>query len=111
MIGLLAVAAAAYLAAVFLVTDAHRMVDPDLEEYFRTRAILAAVVAGIIALVGVFVLRADDAFLFQGLAERGWPLLLLSGVAGIAALVILRRGARQATRTRHGRTSGVPKVS
>ncbi|HYW90387.1 MAG TPA: cytochrome d ubiquinol oxidase subunit II, partial [Chloroflexota bacterium] len=97
-IGLLAVAAAAYLAAVFLVTDAHRMVDPDLEEYFRTRAISAAVVAGLIALVGVFVLRADDAYLFQGLAERGWPLLLLSAITGIAALVILRRGARRATR-------------
>src|SRR5262249_59847898 len=49
-------------------------------------------------LVGVFVLRADDAYLFQGLAERGWPLLLLSGLTGIAALVILRRGARRATR-------------
>jgi NADH dehydrogenase FAD-containing subunit/cytochrome bd-type quinol oxidase subunit 2 len=97
-IGLLAVAAAAYLAAVFLVTDARRFVDPDLEEYFRTRAITAAVVAGLVALIGVFVLRRDDNYLFQGLAERGWPLLLLSGVTGIAALVILRRGARQATR-------------
>jgi NADH dehydrogenase FAD-containing subunit/cytochrome bd-type quinol oxidase subunit 2 len=98
MIGLLAVVAAAYLAAVFLVTDAHRMVDPDLEGYFRTRAILAAVVAGLIAAVGVLVLRADDAFLFQGLAQRGWPLLLVSGLTGVAALVILRRGARRATR-------------
>ncbi|HEY1297375.1 MAG TPA: cytochrome d ubiquinol oxidase subunit II [Chloroflexota bacterium] len=97
-IGLLAVAAAAYLAAVFLVTDAHRMLDADLEEYFRTRAILAAVVAGLIAAVGVLVLRADDTFLFQGLAQRGWPLLLVSGVAGVAALVMLRSGARRATR-------------
>src|SRR5215469_12513656 len=97
-IGLLAVAAAAYLAAVFLVTDAHRMVDPDLEEYFRDRAILAAAVAGLIAFVGIFVLHADDAFLFDALAQRGWPLLLLSGVTGIAALAILRKGARRATR-------------
>ena len=81
-IGLLAVAAAAYLAAVFLVTDAHRMVDPDLEEYFRDRAILAAVIAGLIALVGIFILHADDAFLFEALAQRGWPLLLISGVSG-----------------------------
>jgi cytochrome bd ubiquinol oxidase subunit II len=99
VIGLLAVAAAAYLAAVFLVTDAQRMVDPDLEEYFRRRAILAAVVAGLIAAVGVLVLRADDSFLFQGLAERGWPLLLLSGAAGLAALLIMRRrSGRRATR-------------
>jgi len=97
-IGLLAVAAAAYLAAVFLVTDAQRMVDPNLEEYFRRRAILAAVVAGLISAVGVLVLRADDSFLFQGLTERGWPLLLVSGAAGLGALLILRRGSRRATR-------------
>ena len=98
VIGLLAVAAAAYLSAVFLVTDARRMVDPDLEEYFRRRAILAAVVAGLIAAVGVLVLRADDSFLFQGLAQRGWPLLLLSGAAGLGALLIMRRSGRRATR-------------
>jgi NADH dehydrogenase FAD-containing subunit/cytochrome bd-type quinol oxidase subunit 2 len=102
IIGLLAVAAAAYMAAVFLVTDAHRMVDPDLEEYFRDRAILAAVVTGLIALVGVVVLRADAMFLFDGLAQRGWPLLLMSGVSGVAALVILRSGARRATRVLGG---------
>jgi NADH dehydrogenase FAD-containing subunit/cytochrome bd-type quinol oxidase subunit 2 len=98
VIGLLAVAVAAYLAGVFLVTDAHRLVDPDLEEYFRGRAIFAAIVAGLIAAVGVFVLRADAPFLFQGLAQRGWPLLLLSGVTGLGALLILRRRARRATR-------------
>ena len=65
VIGLLAVAAAAYLAAVFLVTDAHRMADPDLEDYFRGRAILAAVVAGLIAAGRRLVLRADDSFLFR----------------------------------------------
>ena len=98
VIGLLAVAAAAYLSAVFLVTDARRMADPDLEEYFRGRAILAAVVAGLIAAVGVLVLRADDSFLFQGLAQRGWPLLLLSAAAGLGALLIMRRSGRRATR-------------
>jgi NADH dehydrogenase FAD-containing subunit/cytochrome bd-type quinol oxidase subunit 2 len=101
-IGLLAVVVAAYMAAVFLVTDAHRMVDPDLEEYFRGRAIFAAVVAGLIAFVGIFVLHADDAFLFDALAQRGWPLLLLSGVTGVAALAILRKGARRATRVLGG---------
>ena len=38
---------------------AHRFVDPDLEDYFRTRTILAAIVVGLIAAVGVLVLRAD----------------------------------------------------
>ncbi|MBV9601563.1 MAG: cytochrome d ubiquinol oxidase subunit II [Chloroflexi bacterium] len=98
VVGVLAVAVAAYLAAVFLVTDAHRMLDPVLEDYFRDRAITAAVVAGIVALVGVFVLHNDAPFVFQGLEERGWPLMLLSGVCGVAALFLLRHNARRATR-------------
>ena len=44
--GVLAVAVCAYLAAVYLVWDAHRLGDPEMVEYFRRRAIVAAVVAG-----------------------------------------------------------------
>src|SRR5262245_58877388 len=71
-IGLLASSVAAYLAAVFLVTDANRLSDPGLERYFRVRAIVAAICAGIIAAVGVVVLRFDAPFMFHGLAQRGW---------------------------------------
>jgi NADH dehydrogenase FAD-containing subunit/cytochrome bd-type quinol oxidase subunit 2 len=98
IVGLLAVAVAAYLAAVFLVTDAHRLVDPGLEDYFRDRAILAAIATGVVAAIGIVVLHADAPFIFQGLAERGWVLMLLSAVCGLAALSILRRNARHATR-------------
>jgi cytochrome bd ubiquinol oxidase subunit II len=98
VVGLLAVAVAAYLAAVFLVTDANRLGDAELEAYFRARALGAAVCAGLVAIVGVFVLRVDDPFIFQALAERGWLLLLASGVCGLAALLLLRRNARRATR-------------
>jgi cytochrome bd ubiquinol oxidase subunit II len=97
-IGVLAVVVAAYLAAVFLVTDAHRLGDVGLEDYFHKRAIGAAVCAGLIAVVGVFVLRADDPFLFEGLAQRGWVPVLLSGLCGLGALLLLRRNARLATR-------------
>jgi cytochrome d ubiquinol oxidase subunit II len=98
IVGLLAIAVAAYLAAVFLVTDAHRLADANLEAYFRVRAIAAAVVAGMVALIGVFVLHADAPFMFQGLAQRSWVLMLLSALCGIGALLLLRRHARQATR-------------
>jgi NADH dehydrogenase FAD-containing subunit/cytochrome bd-type quinol oxidase subunit 2 len=97
-IGVLAVVACAYLAAVFLVTDARRNADPDMENYFRGRAIGVAILGGLVALVGIFVLRDDDPFMFQGLAQRGWVLIVLSGVCGVAALAILRRNARRATR-------------
>ncbi|MBV9322408.1 MAG: cytochrome d ubiquinol oxidase subunit II [Chloroflexi bacterium] len=98
IVGLLAVAVSAYLAAVFLVTDAHRVSDDDMERYFRYRAIAAAVCAGAVAAAGVLVLRADAPFMFEGLAQRGWVLMLLSAVCGVAALRLLRRNARRATR-------------
>ena len=45
--GVLAVTVCAYLAAVYLVWDARRLDDSDMVEYFRHRAIGAAVVGGI----------------------------------------------------------------
>ena len=44
--GILAVCVCAYLAAVYLVWDARRLSDDTMVEYFRIRAIGAAVVAG-----------------------------------------------------------------
>jgi cytochrome d ubiquinol oxidase subunit II len=57
--GVLAVVVVAYLAAVYLVWDARRFGEAEMEGYFRRRAIGAAVVAGVVALVGIFVLHAD----------------------------------------------------
>src|SRR4029453_13007562 len=44
--GVLAVTVCAYLAAVYMVWDAHRFGGPDMVEYFRRRAVGAAVVGG-----------------------------------------------------------------
>ncbi len=97
--GVLAVCVAAYLAAVLLVTDARRLSDDAMVAYFRRRATAAAVVAGLVSFVGIFVLSRDADYLFDGLTSRALPLVLLSAVAGLAALVLLRgqrRGARVA---------------
>ena len=84
VVGLLAVTACAYLAAVYLVTDAHRMADAGLEDYFRDRAITSAVVVGIGRGGGHLAsLAADDPFMFDGLAQRGWVFILLSGACGL----------------------------
>ena len=72
--GVLAVVVVAYLAAVYLVWDARRLGDPSMAEYFRRRAIGAAVVAGVVALVGIFVLRDDARYVFDGLTARALPL-------------------------------------
>src|SRR3954469_5358324 len=47
MIGLLAVAFSAYLAAVYLAADSRRQSDSALEDYFRSRALVAGVVSGV----------------------------------------------------------------
>ncbi len=98
LIGVLAVAACAYLAAVYLVADARRRSDPDLVAYFRRRAMLAAVAAGALAVAGIVVLHVDAPGLANELTTRAWPLVVASGVLGTAALVLLGRGAPRVTR-------------
>ena len=63
--GVLAVVVVAFLAAVYLVWDATRLADDAMVEYFRRRAVVAAVLAGAIAFVGLFVLRADARYLYR----------------------------------------------
>ena len=92
--GVLAVAVCAYLASVYLVADAQRLGQPDMVEYFRRRAIGAAIVAGLVAFVGIFVLHADAPYIFHGLTSRALPLVILSAVCGITSLALLLRGAR-----------------
>jgi cytochrome d ubiquinol oxidase subunit II len=98
LIGLLAIATCAYLAAVFLVADARRRSEPDLVAYFLRRATLAAIAAGVLGIAGIGVLRVDAPILADELTGRGWPLVAASGVLGTAALVLLRRTAPRGTR-------------
>jgi cytochrome bd ubiquinol oxidase subunit II len=93
--GVLAVVVVAYLAAVYLVWDARRLGDQAMVEYFRRRAVGAAVVAGVAAIVGIFVLRSDARYLFDELTSRALPLVLVSAVCGTASLVLLARNAQR----------------
>jgi cytochrome bd ubiquinol oxidase subunit II len=98
LIGGLAIASCAYLAAVFLVFDARRQGDQDLVGYFLRRATVAALVAGALAMAGIAVLQVDAPVLADGLRQQGWPFVLASGVFGAAALILLRRNAPGGTR-------------
>jgi cytochrome d ubiquinol oxidase subunit II len=88
----------AYLAAVFLVSDARRFGDEDLVDYFSVRARAAAAVAGLAAVGGIFALRADARFVYDGLTSEGLPLVIASLVFGLGALVLLWRGERRGVR-------------
>jgi cytochrome bd-type quinol oxidase subunit 2 len=89
--GVLAVLVCAYLAAVFLCADARREGATDLADGFRVRALVTAALTGAVGLAGLFVLRADAPLLFDGLTGRAAPVIALSVVAGVAALVLLVR--------------------
>ncbi|HEV7861050.1 MAG TPA: cytochrome d ubiquinol oxidase subunit II, partial [Acidimicrobiia bacterium] len=89
--GLLAVATCSYLAAVFLTAEARIRRTDDLESWFRRRAIIAAAVAGALAIGGVFVLRADAPRLFDRLLGPALPFLVLSAFCGLTALFLLQR--------------------
>jgi cytochrome d ubiquinol oxidase subunit II len=92
LVGLLAVAFSGYLAAVYLAADSRRLGDSDLEEYFRARALVSAVVGGVLAVVGLFVLHSDARRLYDGLvAGDGLPALIVSALAGAATLALVWR--------------------
>lgn len=98
LVGLLAVATCAYIAAVFLVADARRLGQEDLAALFLRRARAAAVVTGALTVLGIVVLRADAPVFADELTGRGWPLILASIGLGAAALVAIGRRAPFGTR-------------
>jgi cytochrome d ubiquinol oxidase subunit II len=98
LLGALFVGAGAYLAAVFLVSDARRFGSRDLVAYFTTRALAAALVAGALAAAGIVVLRDDARYLYDGLTSEGLPLVLISLGCGLAALVLLWRRVQRGIR-------------
>ena len=98
VVGVLAVCVAAYVAAVFLTWDAGRLSDDTMVRYFRIRAVAAGVVAGVLAVVGLFVLRSDAKYVFDGLTSRALPLVVVSAIAGLVALVLLRGRPRRGGR-------------
>ena len=90
LIGTVAVATSAYLAAVYLAADAARLGEPDLERDFRRRALGSGVVVGAIAIGGLAVLHGDAHHLFHELvAGDALPALVVSIVAGMGTLGLI----------------------
>jgi cytochrome d ubiquinol oxidase subunit II len=98
-VGTIAVAVSAYLAAVYLAADAVRVRAPDLERYFRRRALVSGVVTGAIAAGGLVVLHSDAHHLYRELVTgSGFPALAASVVAGLATLAFVARGRYEIAR-------------
>src|SRR4051812_45959082 len=106
--GVMAVLVCAYLAAVFLCSDALREGAEDLADEFRLRALGTAGVTGAVGLAGLFVLRSDAPLLWDGLTGRAVPVVALSVLAGIAAVVCLM--LRRFAEARGGSAAAGPPV-
>jgi cytochrome bd ubiquinol oxidase subunit II len=98
LVGALFVATSAYLAAVFLISDARRAGSDDLERYFTARALGAAVAAGALAATGIVVLHGDARYVYDGLTGSALPFVIVSVVCGAAVPVLLRRGVPRGAR-------------
>jgi cytochrome d ubiquinol oxidase subunit II len=96
--GVLAIAVAAYLAAVYLVWNARGAGDTTMVEYFRRRALATAVATGVISVVGLIVMHSKAPHVFDGLTSRALPFVVLSVLCGVGALVLLARDAARGAR-------------
>jgi cytochrome d ubiquinol oxidase subunit II len=89
-VGIFAVAAGAYLAAVYLSADARRLGDEDLERRFRTRSIGSGIAAGAMAVGGLIVIHHDAHPLYDGLLNGdGRPAIAASAIAGVGTLSLV----------------------
>ena len=93
--GAMFVASGAYLAAVFLIGDAGRRGDDEMQRYFARRALAAAAVAGAAAAIGLVELHAETRYVFDRLIDQGLPLVILSVLCGLGVLAILLAMARR----------------
>jgi len=98
LVGAIFVVSGAYLAAVFLVGDARRAGDEEMERYFARRALGAAALAGALAVIGLFALESEASYVYDRLTAEGLPLVILSLLCGAAALAVLLRGGRRPLR-------------
>jgi cytochrome d ubiquinol oxidase subunit II len=99
MLGVMFVATSAYLAAVYLAADAHRLREPELEQAFRRRAIAGGVAAGGFAFAGILVVHSDARPIWNGLTSgAGIGALIVSAVAGTATMALVWRNRFEAAR-------------
>ncbi len=92
LVGMLAVLAAAFVAAVYLAGDAKRAGLTDLVLPFRKRALVSGAVLGAATIAGPLVLHEDARPLFDGLSSgAGLAAGFVSGAAGVLTLLLVYR--------------------
>lgn len=87
--GGLFVAACAFIGAVYLVGDSNRRGHDELVRYFGHRAILGGAAAGVLAAVNLVLLHGSAPYVFRRLTGVALPLVVVSVLAGAAALILI----------------------
>jgi cytochrome d ubiquinol oxidase subunit II len=87
--GFLFTGACGYLAAVYLTTEAARRGDQRLVTYFTRRAQAAGIVTGALSLAALAELHNSNPALFGHLTGRALPLVIVTGLCGVAVIALL----------------------
>ncbi|MGY2703765.1 cytochrome d ubiquinol oxidase subunit II [Nocardioides sp. HB32] len=96
--GAIAVGTCAFLAGVFLTADAARAGRVALARTLRRRTVGVGVATGALVFAALVPILHDAPTLADGLTGRAAPLVALSGLAGVATLVLLVRHRYAAAR-------------
>jgi cytochrome bd ubiquinol oxidase subunit II len=89
--GLIAMGTCSFLAGSFLLADARRAGNEALAESLRGRTLAVGAVTGLLVFAALVPISDDAPVLFDGLAGRGLPLMVLSAGAGVATLALVWR--------------------
>lgn len=87
--GLIAVGTCAFLAGVFLCADAEHGGHLRLAAALRRRTLAVGVVTGVLVFVALAPIQHDAPTLAHGLEHQAAALIVVSGLAGLATLVLL----------------------
>lgn len=89
--GILAVLTCTFLAGAFLAADAQRAEDTALAEWVGRRCLVIGVITGIVAVAAIIPIELDSDTLANRLQGRGAVLLVVSALAGAAAIWLLAK--------------------
>ncbi|GCF08896.1 cytochrome d ubiquinol oxidase subunit II [Dictyobacter arantiisoli] len=89
IIGLMAVALCATLAATYLVVEAHNDGDERLTESYRSKALIAGAVTAVLGALGLLLSISEAPVIWQGLLARAIPIVVATMIIGVATAVTL----------------------
>lgn len=89
VIGLMAVALCAAIAAVYMAAEASAQKDEELVQTYRWRAIVAGAATAILGALGLALSISEAPMLWNGMLTRAWPVALVAMLIGLGTAAAL----------------------